>query len=58
MNPENPEKKEPGIVSTEIIEDGNTALLHIRQVDGEILSFTVPTRPLVRSIPQDNSETQ
>jgi hypothetical protein len=49
MSIENKPDLEPGIIDYEIIDDGNTALLHIRQVGGEVVKFTVPTRPLVES---------
>jgi len=47
MSIENEDGLKPGIVSAEIIENGNAALLGIRQVGGEILKFTVPTIPLI-----------
>jgi hypothetical protein len=41
--------EEPGIVAVEYIDEGRTAQLDIRQVGGDVLRFTVPTRPLVAS---------
>jgi hypothetical protein len=56
MSIEDSDNTKPGIVKAEIIEDGNTALLHIRQIGGEILKFTVPTRPLVEPEPTNSPE--
>jgi hypothetical protein len=41
------EDDQPGIIAAELIEDGHTAQLDIRQVGGKIIRFTVPTEPLV-----------
>ena len=39
--------EKPGIISVEVIDERNMALLGIRQMNGEVLNFSVPTRPII-----------
>jgi hypothetical protein len=49
-NPNDDPQTKPGIVEVEYLDAGNTALLHIRQFNGDVLKFTVPTMPLVEFV--------
>lgn len=43
---------EAGIIDIEYSQDGNNALLHIQQIGGEVMKFSVPTKPLVPASPE------